>query len=175
MRIADAAWHDVDVLTIRNCWRKARILPEMNSTSRKKQAIPLSSLLHPAFEIDPVAGAEKRVEAALDDLVAMGALQAKNRMDIESLLNPARESHVLTETSDQEIYQTIIDSIAACENMEISGGDDAINENDMPVEPRPTQRKVLKAVSTINKYIADFNNPIAHKLEALLGSFNRQL
>ena len=59
--------------------------------------------------------------------------------------------------------------------MEISSGDNAINENDMPIEPHPTWREVLKAVLTINKYIADFNNPIACKLESLLGSFNWQL
>ena len=36
--------------------------------------------------LDPVTHAEKQVEAALDDLVATGALQ--NCMNIESLLNP---------------------------------------------------------------------------------------
>ena len=37
----------------------------------------------------------------LDDLVATGALQKGNHMDIESLLNLVGESHVLTEVSDQ--------------------------------------------------------------------------
>jgi len=32
-------------------------------------------------------------------------------MDIESLLNPAGESHDLNETSDVEIYQAVMDAI----------------------------------------------------------------
>ena len=47
--------------------------------------------------------------------------------------------------------------------------------DDGPVEPLPTCRDVLKAVSTIEKYTNDLNDPMAWKIEALLGSFNRQL
>jgi hypothetical protein len=91
-------------------------------------------------------------------------------MDIESLLNPLGESQILTETLDAEIYQAVMDAVQACENMEINGGDD-INK-DMPPEPRPTQREVLKAVSTIGRYTADLNDPILCKIEGLLGLFN---
>ena len=76
------------------------ILPEINSSSsstRAQPSIPISSLL----TSDPVAEAEKQVEAALDDLIDRGALQARNRMDIKSLLNPAGESQVMTEASDE--------------------------------------------------------------------------
>jgi hypothetical protein len=59
MRIADAAWCNVDTTTIRNCWRKAGILPDMDSASIQP-SIPISSLLHdPSSETDPVAHAEK--------------------------------------------------------------------------------------------------------------------
>jgi hypothetical protein len=75
------------------------------------------------------------------------------RVDIESLLNPAGESHVLTETSDKEIYQAVIDSIGvaalACEN--ISG------DEDIPIKPRPTRHDIRKAVSTIGRYIDGFS------------------
>ena len=60
------------------------------------------------------------------------------------------ESHVLTETSDKEIYHAVINSISTCENIEINEGDDV--NNDDPVEPCPTRHEVLKAVSTIKKY-----------------------
>ena len=43
------------------------------------------------------------------------------------------------------------------------------------VEPRPTRRDVLKATSTIIKYTNDLNDPLARRIETLLGSFNRQL
>ena len=174
MRMADAAWNDVDTTTIRNCWRKAGILPDMDPTPTTVPSIPISSLLHDSpVQTDPVAHVERQVEDVLDELVAMGALQARNRTDIEALLNPAGESHVLTETSDEEIYQAVIDSISACENIEINGGDDV--DDDGPVEPYPTRREVLKVVSTIGKYTNDLNDPFARKIEALLGSFTKQL
>jgi len=82
--------------------------------------------------------------------------------------------HVLTETSDEEIYQAVIDSISARENIEIKGGDDV--DDNGPVEPHPTRCEVLKVVSTIGKYTNDLNDPFAQKIEALqLASFTRQL
>jgi hypothetical protein len=56
-------------------------------------------------------------------------------MDIDSLLNPVGESHDLTETSDDEIYQVVIDAINACANIEINGEDDV---DDVPLEPHLT-------------------------------------
>jgi hypothetical protein len=179
MRLADLAWREVDTTTIRNCWRKAEILPDsdldvLSSSTPATPSIPISSLLHgSSFEIDPVAHVEREVELALDGLERTGALQKSNRMDIESLLNPDGESHVLTESSDREIYQAVMDAIKARENIEINGGDDV--DDTLPLEPRPTHRDVLKAVSTIGRYIDDLNEPIARKMEAILGSFNRQL
>ncbi|KAF8221230.1 hypothetical protein L208DRAFT_1329336 [Tricholoma matsutake] len=95
-------------------------------------------------------------------------------MDIESLLNPANESQVLTGTSDEDIYQAVMDSIAAHENIKINGGDD-VNEDDIPIKPCPTQCNILKAASTINRYLDDLNNLITHKLEGLPGLFNIQI
>jgi hypothetical protein len=76
-------------------------------------------------------------------------------------------------TSDKEIYRAVMDSIKARENIDINGGDDV--DDDSPMEPRPTRREVLKALSTIGKCIEDSNDPIARKLDILLGTFNRQL
>ena len=56
-----------------------------------------------------------------------------------------------------------------------SKSDDVDDDSDGPVEPYPTCREVLKAVSTIGKYTNDLNDPFARKIEALLGSFTRQL
>ena len=113
------------------------------------------------------------MELALNSLVATGVLQPVNRMDINVLLNLEGESHMLTETSDEEICHTVMDLIKACEDIEINGGDDV--DEDIPAEPCPTHHDVLKAVSTICKCIKDSNDPIAPKLDTLLGSFRRQL
>jgi hypothetical protein len=75
--------------------------------------------------------------------------------------------------SDEEIYQAIINSIIARENIEINSGD--VVDDNGPVEPYPTRCEVLKAVPTIGKYTNDLNDPVARKIEALLGSFTRQL
>jgi len=47
MHLADLAWCDVDTTTIRNCWRKAGILPEADSSSSHtiQPSIPISLLL----------------------------------------------------------------------------------------------------------------------------------
>jgi hypothetical protein len=140
-------------------------------------SIPISSLLNNdvSSAMDPIVHVERQVEIALDDLVQTGALQRSNRMDLNSLLNPAGESQVLTETSDCEIYQAVMVAIDARENAEMNGGDDVDVDSDIPLEPHPTRREVLKAVSTIGRYIEDLNEPIARKMEAILGSFSRQL
>jgi len=46
----------------------------------------------------------------------------------------------------------------------INGEDDV--DEDIPIEPRPTRRDILKAVSTISGYIDDLNNPIARKFRS---------
>ncbi|KAF8871172.1 hypothetical protein CPB84DRAFT_1801098 [Gymnopilus junonius] len=76
---------------------------------------------------------------------------------------------VLTETSDEEIFQAVIVAVHVRENIEINGGDDV--DEDIPVEPRPVRHDVLKASSTIIRYLEDWNDPIARKMEAILGSF----
>jgi len=57
----------------------------------------------------------------------------------------------------------------------INGGDDVDDDINTSHEPPPTRRDVLKAISTIGKYTDDMNDPIARKMEAILGTFTRQL
>ena len=172
MRLADAAWKEVDTTTIRNCWHKSGILSSGMDVLSAPSApsIPVASLLH----TEPVP-IETQVQNALDELVATGALQPHNRMDIESLLNPVNESDVMDESTDQEIYEAVMSAVKACDNMEINGGDDVDEECLATIDPAPTHKDVLWATSVIKQYIDDINNPVACQLEALLGSFNCQL
>ena len=48
-------------------------------------------------------------------------------------------------------------------------------DNDIPTQPQPSRRDILKAVSTIGRYLDTRNDPTARKLEALFGSLNMQL
>ncbi|KDR83316.1 hypothetical protein GALMADRAFT_56230 [Galerina marginata CBS 339.88] len=96
-------------------------------------------------------------------------------MDIESLLKPEGESHTLQETSDQEIYEAVMAAIKVRENIDINGGDDIEDDSHSHIDPRPTYRDVLRAVSTICRYIEDLNDPIAWKMEALFMSFNMKI
>lgn len=175
MRLADLAWHDVDTTTIRNCWKKAGILPDMlpSSSPTNQPSIPISSLLDDTGTNEScVVAAEQEVEAALDNLITTGALQMTNRMDLEALLNPEGESEVMTETSDLEIFKAVMEAVEARENIEAQGGDDA---DCRPPEPRPTHLQALKAASTLCHYIEELNDPIARKMEAILSSFNRKI
>ncbi|KAI9428880.1 hypothetical protein H4582DRAFT_1828794 [Lactarius indigo] len=92
-------------------------------------------------------------------------------MDIESLLNPQSEAHIMAEASDKDIYQAVMDTIKACENIEKNGGDDV--DDDSPVKPHPSYHDVLKAMSTIIQYVSEMDNSLARKIEALLGSLTR--
>ncbi|KAF8228864.1 hypothetical protein L208DRAFT_1402999 [Tricholoma matsutake] len=176
MMQANAAWHEVDTTTIRNCWKKAAILPP-SSLLVLNPSIPVSLLLNVddthGLE-DPVTIVEKQLESALDELVSTGALQASNRMDIEALLNPADKSHVIDETTDEEICQAVLDAQKAQEEGLINGGDNDVDD-DAPVEPCPTCRKVLQAAAVINKYIDGVDDPSACKLEGILASFKHQM
>jgi len=88
MQLADLAWRDVNTTTIRNCWRKAGILPNIDRSSSYQPPVPISALLDDSStQMDPVAHAERQVEIALDDLVAMGALQKSNPF-LTRLANP---------------------------------------------------------------------------------------
>ena len=52
MRMAEAAWHDVDTTTIQNCWRTAGILPEINPTLPQAQpSIPIALFSPPKSTI----------------------------------------------------------------------------------------------------------------------------
>ena len=105
----------MDTTTIRNCWKKANILPP-STTSRTpvlNPSVPISSLLHVGNTHgleDSVTIAEKQLESTFNELVSTGVLQAKNRMNIEALLNLANESHVIDETTDEEICKAVLDT-----------------------------------------------------------------
>ncbi|KAI9435200.1 hypothetical protein BJY52DRAFT_1332982 [Lactarius psammicola] len=59
-----------------------------------------------------------------------------------------------------------MDAREAHENLKINGGDDI--DNEVPLEQCPTRVDFLKVTD-------DINNPLACKLEAVLGSFSRLL
>ena len=65
--------------------------------------------------------------------------------------------------------------ITFCDTEYFNSGDDIDNDIDVSHEPPPTRRDVLKAVTTIGKYNDDMNDPIACKMEVILGAFTRQL
>jgi hypothetical protein len=167
MRLAATAWYQVDTTTIRNCWHKSGILPEFSLTPIQPPAVPISALIHNAsLPEDSIKHAENNVQDALDKLITRGALQVKNQIDIESLLNPRIEVQTTEEVSDEEIYQAVIDAKKAQENMEINGRDDI--GTDAHVEPHPTLHEVLQAASVLGRYIEESNDPNACKLESIL-------
>jgi hypothetical protein len=59
------------------------------------------------------------------------------------------------------------------ENIDITGSDDV--DDSGPIKRCPTPREALQAISLITDYINSINDPIACKLEALLGHFSRQI
>lgn len=182
MRLANAAWWKVDTTMIRNCWHKSGILPLSPDTdvdpatvaSLPSPSLPISALIHnTAHPEDTISDPELELNNALDTLVQTGALQAQNRMDIETLLNPEQEKVLVEEISDEELFRTVMEAREMQEMSGITGSDDI--DDSSPVKPQPTHVEALRAISLITDYIDSVNDPIARKLEAVLGSFSRQI
>jgi hypothetical protein len=152
-------------MTLTRCWRKAGILPDLLATPSLSTplAIPVSSLVN---DQDPIVNMEKQLEAALDDLISTGALQYGNRMSIQALLNPVEELTTMNETTDEDIYQAVIDAKETEYTHE--DGDEA------PAENRPTRKEALQAMLVIQDYIRDIDDPFARKIESALSSLGHQ-
>jgi hypothetical protein len=94
-------------------------------------------------------------------------------MDIECLLNPVEESRNLQETSDEEIFRAVVECTSARENSSNTGGDDV--DDDAPCEPCPSRCEVMNAALVINRYVQSLDDPLARKVEAVLGSLGHQM
>jgi hypothetical protein len=105
MRLADTAWKVVDTETIKNCWKKAGILPEIEQPIPQPR-VPISALIN---DIKGVAQAEKELSDALDQLQNTGVLQASNRMDINFLVNPPEENPNIDCADETEIFKTVME------------------------------------------------------------------
>jgi hypothetical protein len=172
MQLANIAWNEVDTTTIHNCWQKSGILPNtlLNPDSTPNTpAIHISSLLNnePA---NPVTAAEKDVSASLDHLEEIGVLQQGNWMDLTELLNLVNKDNSYKEVTDEKIYQVVLERHKAEQQREINEGGDSDN-NSKSMEKKPSCHKALSAALTIQKYVANLDEPFAHKLEGLLASF----
>ncbi|KAG2084647.1 uncharacterized protein F5147DRAFT_621906, partial [Suillus discolor] len=56
-----------------------------------------------------------------------------------------------------------------------AGGNDNNNDSDIDVPaPGPTRCEALQATLTLRKYLGTFDEPVARKLEVMLGSFGQQ-
>lgn len=127
MRMAERAWREVDTTTIRNCWKKAGILPTWTPlNSQSPPSVPVSTLLNTTQLSDDTveSNPEKEIEAGLNALEARGVLQRTNRMSLDLLLNPEDENIVLEGGSDEDICQFVMEVIEAGEDLDTNRGDD---------------------------------------------------
>jgi hypothetical protein len=77
MCLADIAWKEVDMMTIRNCWQKTKILPDtlFYLTSFTTPTIPVASLLNDSLK-NTTKAAEKELSNSLSHLQKIGVLQS---------------------------------------------------------------------------------------------------
>ena len=163
----------MDTTTIRNCWQKAGILPDLDlSPSRTQPTLPISSLVHPTSDTVeiPAMAAEMHIREALNHLEATGALQRLNRMDITELLNLAIENHNIFNATDEDIFESVMDAKKAQERN--TGGDDSDADVTILV-PGLTCRELLQAALMLQKHVRILDDPFAHKFKVMLGSFSQ--
>ena len=168
MHLAQNAWLEVDTSTIRHCWQKAGILPERTDTALTQPTVPVSLLVNPP---DPILSAEGQLTLALDELEITGVLQPSNRMSISDLLNPADEAHSLITTTDEDIYNSVIEARQAREGGEHDQDD---VDEDLPVDPIPTRAEAIRAALVVSRYTIDKADPILQEVEPALASFRRR-
>ena len=86
-----------------------------------------------------------------------------NTVDEQRVLDAleAASDYNLTETSDREICNAVMEAIDACETMEINGGDDV--DEDFPAEP--SQQDILKVTSTLTKFVDKMDDPLHASLK----------
>ncbi|KAJ3558078.1 hypothetical protein NP233_g11580 [Leucocoprinus birnbaumii] len=134
MQLACIAWSEVDTQTLRNCWRKANILPIPPTSTPIQPTVPISALLDDSnapmdSDSTPTMTVEQEVEGLLDELESTGILHKHNRMSLDALLNPANEEGSKAEGTEEEIYSVVMESCQLHEMIEINGGDNSDNNN----------------------------------------------
>ncbi|KAH9003613.1 hypothetical protein EDB86DRAFT_2798786 [Lactarius hatsudake] len=170
MRLAQSAWLEVDTSTIRNCWKKANILPETtHATPLPQPSLPIASLVH--LQEDPVTVAEARLAAALDELESTGALQRSNRMSISELVNPPDEAYLVSKTTNEDIFDAVMEARRAREGGQT--GQDDIDEDTL-VDPIPTRAEALQMALGLSRYTMDKDDDLLRKMDSVLVSFRRQ-
>jgi hypothetical protein len=174
MRLADISWKEVTKDTIANCWRKSGILPTVD-TLRDEEDMDShdgqENDMTPDADSTPdpaITAAEEALVQVLDELQEVGVLQKENLVDIEDLVN-MREERMIEDATDEEIFDAVQKMRSGEQDQEGKGGDD-----DDEVEPKPSRKDALQAASTLQRYIADLDEPFARKLEVVLSSFGRE-
>ena len=100
-------------------------------------------------------------------------LQHTNHLNLEDLLNPEPEKKVIEHATDEDIYNTVVASQLAEENMDLVGGADD-KDNDAEILPHPSRKKALAVAATLERYISVLEKPYTRRLEGLLMSFGLQ-
>lgn len=55
-----------------------------------------------------------------------------------------------------------------------TGGNVNDSDSDGTIKPAPTQKEALQAALLLWKYVKDLNDPFAHRLEIMLGTFGQK-
>ena len=87
-------------------------------------------------------------------------LQHTNHLNLEDLLNPEPEKQVVcrTHATDEDIYNTVVVSRLAEENMDLVGGADD-KDNDAEILPHSSRKEALAAAATLERYISVLEKP----------------
>ncbi|KAI6100482.1 hypothetical protein EDD16DRAFT_1481329, partial [Pisolithus croceorrhizus] len=105
-------------------------------------------------------------------LEATGALQRTNHMNLAEILNPAAETHNIFEATDEDIFEAVMD-VKRVQELDVEGSDEVSNANDDSAAELagPTCKDTLQASLLLRQYVKDIDDPFAHKLELMLGTF----
>ncbi|KAI6010479.1 hypothetical protein PISMIDRAFT_101632 [Pisolithus microcarpus 441] len=90
-------------------------------------------------------------------------------MDTAEFLDPDIEAHDLFEATDDDIYEAMMEAKGVWDgSLDVDKDDESAG---MAPKLIPTRSEALQAVLTLRKYVRVIDEPYAHKLGSMLGSF----
>ncbi|KAH9042419.1 hypothetical protein EDB84DRAFT_1436397 [Lactarius hengduanensis] len=95
-------------------------------------------------------------------------------MPLLDLLNPADEAHFHSTTTDEEIFNAVMEAKQVQEESQ-SGQDESDDiSKDIPMDPIPMCAEALCAAKTLSRYTRDKNDPFLQELDSTLVTFSRR-
>ena len=96
-------------------------------------------------------------------------------MNITELLNPAVKAHNMFDTTDQDIFDVVMEVKRVKQGLAALRALGTGDIDDEPFKELPTHKEMLQAMLLMRRYTKVLNDPLTCTVETTLGSFARRI